>query len=121
MKIRSKKTSKKPGSHSLVLGLSLGIASMASATPAHTNTLPAGCSPAAAANSLQLSNDDLLQTIATLRQRTGLENLHDKILASVVGANPREMNCFGQSVGAGACGYSQEPGCAYTQKCTAAL
>ncbi|HLJ27833.1 MAG TPA: hypothetical protein VKY85_14065 [Candidatus Angelobacter sp.] len=117
MKIHVKEPRRKSRSHPLLLGLGIGIASITAATPAHANALPTACASEPVTNTtIQLSDDELLQRIATLRRGVGLENLHDKILP-LLGPNQLTASCFGQMTGGGGCGYSQEPGCSYTQNC----
>jgi hypothetical protein len=107
---------KKTRSHPLLLGLGIGIASVAVATPLHATAPNVSCTSAPAISSnAQLSDDDVLQRIATLRQ-IGLDSLHDK-LTPLPGPNQLESSCFGQATGGGGCTYSQDTGCSYTQNC----
>lgn len=118
MKRRNKKGKGALASHPLLLGLGIGIASVAAVAPAHANTLPVSCTNGPEASlTRQLSSEEVLERIATLRRGIGLDDLHDKVRA-LLGPNRLEANCFGQSTPNGGCGYSQDSGCSYTQDCS---
>ena len=112
MKSRSPRGSK-ARSHSLLVGLGIGIAV---AMPAHASTPNSTCNPAPAVSSnSQLSDEEVLRRITILRQIGG-DSLQGN-LRPFLGPNQLESSCFGQMTGGGGCTYSQESGCAYTQNC----
>jgi len=117
MKKRCSQTKQTSRFHPIALGLGMGIASMVAGTQAHALFVPDGSAPNEATSiQAELSGDDVLQKISTLRHRLGSSEFRDNILP-LLGNSQLEAACFGQATGGGACTYSQEAGCNYSQNC----
>jgi hypothetical protein len=94
----------------------MGIAAITAGTSAHAISVPdSAASIGAARTQAELSGDEVLQKISMLRRRVGLGESNNILL--LLGKEQLEAACFGQATGGGACTYSQESGCNYTQNC----